>query len=209
MKRDIVSYRFSQAEGELRRKAIALHRQRYMQVGFMPEDFQDPYEKDAIYFVAEHAEHQQVVGVCRLVLQELRTLPTYAHFELFEHERWALEQLKPGTYTELGALTKLPNHPEVVPGLLMLAFSHAAAQGMSHVLCCIDQRLFQSVRLHLGIRFQVIGKEQLFYGSLKIPCVVNIADTLRQLAARKPRAGQHPSLLPVNPPNAYPPLRAT
>jgi N-acyl-L-homoserine lactone synthetase len=207
MKHGNASYRFSQAEGELRRQAIALHRQRYMEVGFMPNDFQDPYEKNSLYFVAQEEETQQVVGVCRLVLQELRTLPTYAHFELFEHERRNLEQLKSGTYTELGAVTKLPGHPEVTPGLIAIALAHASDRGMSHLLCCIDQRFFQSARRYMGVPFQIIGKDQLFYGSLKIPCVVNISNTLEQLKARKPRAFEQ-ALRRSAPENMYPPVRA-
>lgn len=186
MGHDTAAYRFIQAEGELRTSAMALHRQRYLEVGFMPRDLQDPYEKDSRYFVAQHEGTQQVVGVCRLVLQELRTLPTYAHFELFEHERRGLEQWKPGTYAELGALTKRPPHTGVTPGLIATAMAHAASRGMSQVLCCIDQRLFQSVRTHLGIPLRVIGRERLFYGSLKIPCVVSSSGTLEVLRVRKP-----------------------
>jgi hypothetical protein len=162
----------------------------------MPPDFQDPYEKGSRYFVALHEGQQQVVGVCRLVLQELRTLPTYHHFELFEHERRSLEQLQPGTYTEFGALTKLPGHPDVTPGLIATALAEAFSQGMDQLLCCIDQRLFRSVRGHLGLPLQVIGKEQLFYGSLKIPCVLNIPAALEALAVHKPQVLQRLSLPP-------------
>ncbi len=191
VQRDTAAYRFIQAEGELRRSAIALHRQRYMEVGFMPRDFQDPYEKGSRYFVAWHEGTQRVVGVCRLVLQELRTLPTYHHFELFEHERRALEQLEPGTYTEFGALTKLPGHGDVTPGLVATALAHASHQGMSLLLCCSDQRLFPSLRDHLGLPLRVIGREQPFYGSIKIPCVLSVPETLARLRARKPQAFQH------------------
>ncbi|WP_147332870.1 hypothetical protein [Archangium gephyra] len=182
MKRDTAAYRFMLAEGELRTSAITLHRQRYMEVGFMPPDFQDPYEKGSRYFVARHEATQRTVGVCRLVLQELWTLPTYHHFELFEHERRGLEQLKPGTSAELGALTKVPGHWGVTAGLMATALAHAATLGMSQVLCCSDQRLFHSVRAHLGLSPRVIGRERLFYGSIKIPCVLNISETLEQLA---------------------------
>lgn len=187
MKRDTAAYRFIQAEGELRRSAIALHRQRYMEVGFMPPDFQDPYEKGSRYFVALQEGNPQPVGVCRLVLQELRILPTYHHFELFEHERRSLEQWEPGTYAELGALTKLPGHSGVTPGLMATALAHAATLRMRQVLCCSDQRLFQSVRAHLGLTPRVIGMERLFYGSIKIPCVLDISETLQQLTAHKPQ----------------------
>lgn len=197
VKRDTAAYRFIQAEGELRRSAIRLHRQRYMEVGFMPPDFQDPYERDSRYFVARHEETQQAVGVCRLVLQELRTLPTYHHFELFEHERRSLERWTPGTYAELGALTKLPGHSGVTPGLLATALAHAAHLGMSQVLCCSDQRLFQSVRAHLGLSPRVIGRERLFYGSIKIPCVLVISECLEQLMAHKPQVLQQLALGPV------------
>ncbi len=208
MKRDTASYRFIQAEGELRRQAIALHRQRYMEVGFMPPDFQDPYEKGSRYFVAQDEATQQVIGVCRLVRQELRTLPTYAHFELFEQERQGLEQLKPGTYSELGALTKLPEHPDVTPGLIATALAHAAGLGMSHVLCCIDQRLFHTVRTHLGIPLRVIGGARLFHGSLKIPCLVDIRESLEQLTARKPQVARHLALQPAAPREVHAPGRA-
>ena len=90
----------------------------------MPEGFQDPYES-SIYFAARHREQEDILGVCQLVMQNLETLPTSAHFELFEPERRALTQLAPGTYTELGALTKVPRHPGLVPGLLTAAFVHA------------------------------------------------------------------------------------
>ncbi|HYO69078.1 MAG TPA: hypothetical protein VEU33_23660 [Archangium sp.] len=201
MKRDTAAYRFIQAEGELRRSAIALHRQRYMEVGFMPPDFQDPCEKGSRYFVALHEAnqqpiHQQPIGVCRLVLQELRTLPTYHHFELFEHERRGLELLTPGTYAELGALTKLLGHSGVTPGLLATALAHAATLGMSQVICCSDQRLFQSVRAHLGLTPRVIGRERLFYGSIKIPCVLDISETLGQLTAHTPQVLEQLALPP-------------
>jgi N-acyl-L-homoserine lactone synthetase len=197
VKRDTATYRFIQAEGELRRSAIALHRQRYMEVGFMPPDFQDPYEKGSRYFVARHEGTQQLVGVCRLVQQELRTLPTYHHFELFEHERRRLEQLKPGTSTEFGALTKLPGHSDVTPGLIATALAHAAHHGMSQLLCCADQRLFPSLREHLGLPLRVIGREQPFYGSIKIPCVLNISEALEQLKVRKPQVLQQLALPPA------------
>lgn len=187
---DNASYRFIHAEGDLRSQAIALHRQRYMEVGFMPEDFQDPYEKGSRYFVAQNERTQRLVGVCRLVLQELWTLPTYSHFELFEHERRALDALKPGTYTELGALAKLPHVPNVAPGLIAAALAHAAASRMPQVLCCIDQQLFHSMRTRLGIPFRVIGKGKLFYGSIKIPCVVNSAETLERLRAHTAQSFQ-------------------
>lgn len=203
---DNASYRFIHAEGELRSQAIALHRQRYLEVGFMPEDFQDPYEEGSLYFVAWHERNQRVVGVCRLVLQELWTLPTYRHFELFEHERRALDALQPGTYTELGALAKLPHTPNVAPGLIAAALAHAAAQRMPHVLCCIDQQLFQSMRTRLGIPFRVIGKGKLFYGSIKIPCVVNSAETLERLKAHSVRS-LHPLELPEQEPGR-PPVQA-
>ncbi|WNG43589.1 hypothetical protein F0U60_05330 [Archangium minus] len=172
----------------------------------MPNDFQDPYEKDSIYFVAQHALNQQVVGVCRLVLQELRTLPTYNHFELFEHERRALERWKPGTYCEMGALAKLPNHSNVTPGLVAVAMTRASAMGMTHVLCCSDQRLFQSTQQHLGIPYQVIGRSRLFYGSVKIPCIVNISETLRQLERRRPRMIQDLALHTAASTHVPPPL---
>jgi hypothetical protein len=202
---DSVSYCFSQAVGEVRKSAIALHRQRYLEVGFMPENFQDPYEKDSIYFVAQQQESFQVVGVCRLVLQDLRTLPTYAHFDLSPDERQALHQLKPGTYAELGALTKLPHHHGMTPGLIETALSYAASWGMTHVLCCIDQDFFRSVRVFLDIPVQVIGSAQPFYGSIKIPCVVSVPEALARLRARKPQAFQH--LLP-GAEVAYSPVKA-
>jgi hypothetical protein len=187
MQLDNASYRFIPAEAELRSQAIALHRQRYMDIGFMPRDFQDPYEERALYFVAWRTEQQQVIGVCRLLRQELRTLPTCAHFALFPHEREALEHLKPGTYTELGALAKLPDHPDVTPGLVAAALTHASAQRMTHLLCCIDQRLFHTLRTHLALPFRIIGEERLFHGSIKIPCALSISETLERLAASRPR----------------------
>ena len=187
--RDNTAYQFSLAYGELRKSAITLHRQRYQEIDFMPRDFQDPYEKNSVYFVARREE--QVVGVCRLVIQDLRTLPTYAHFELFEHERRALIQFELGTYAELGALTKLPQYPDLVPGLLATTLVHASDLGMSHLLCCTDRRLFESARMFLDTPYKVIGNARVFYGSVKIPCVLSIPETLERLKARKPQILQH------------------
>jgi N-acyl-L-homoserine lactone synthetase len=190
-------YRFSQAHGELRKSAIALHRQRYQELGFMPEGFQDPYERDSIYFVAQHAGRPQVIGVCRLVIQDLRMLATYAHFELFEHERKALTQLKPGTYSEFGGFTKLPHHHDIVPGLLATALSYASARGMTHLLCCVDQQLSERMRMFLDLPLRDIGNARQFYGSLKIPCTVSIPEALSRLGTRKPQVFQHLSHQPA------------
>ena len=187
MQWDNASYRFIQAETDLRSQAIALHRQRYMDIGFMPRDFQDPYEETALYFVAWQREQRRVIGVCRLLRQELGMLPTFAHFTLFEHEREALGQLKPGTYTELGALTKLPDHPDVTPGLIAAALTHASAQRMTQLLCCIDQRLFHALATHLALPFRIIGQERLFHGSIKVPCALSISETLERLDANQTR----------------------
>ncbi|WP_143177294.1 N-acyl amino acid synthase FeeM domain-containing protein [Cystobacter ferrugineus] len=207
MTRDIVPYRFSQAVGELRMSAIALHRRRYLEVGFMPEGFQDPYEKDSIYFVAQPKELFQVVGVCRLVLQELRTLPTYAHFDLFHDKKQALRQLKPGTYAELGAFAVLSRHHGLSSGLIATALGHASAQGMTHVLCCVDQDFHRNVRMFLDIPLETVGPGKLFYGSIKIPCVLNIAEALERLRISRPQAFQPLSSRVGGPGRAPPPVR--
>lgn len=183
-------YRFSEARDELRDKAIAFHRQRYLEIGFMPENFQDPHEKDSIYFMARFEGQTPPVAVCRLVIQPLECLATYAHFELFEHERKALKHLRPGTYTELGALTKRPNLPDLVPGLIATALLHASRQGMTLLLCCIDQRFFDMLRLHLELPLRLIGTPKVFHGSIKLPCAVDIQECLARLRLKRPQALQ-------------------
>jgi hypothetical protein len=59
------------------------------------------------------------------------------------------------------------------------------------VLSCVDQDFFKSLRVFLDIPLQVIGRERPFYGSIKIPCLVSIFETLARLRVTKPQAFQH------------------
>ena len=58
---------------------------------------------------------------------------------------------------------------------------------MTHLLCCIDERLFGTFQLFLGLPLRVIGKAQPFYGSTKIPCVTLVSECLAQLRRHAPQ----------------------
>jgi hypothetical protein len=180
-------YRFSQAHGLARKEAIHFHRQRYQAIGFMPEGFQDPYEPDALYFGAWHRWSNQIVGVCRLIFQELWKLSTLSSFELFEQDRQALARLAPGTYTEFGAFTKLPEH-DVAAGLLSVAIQYTADAGLTHVLCCVDQRVMKHMQQRFGLPYRVIGIPRAFHGSIKVPSVLSVTELVDCMEAlHRPR----------------------
>ncbi len=181
-----IRHRFSLAQGEVRAQAIALHRQRYQSIGFMPEGFLDPYEREAVYFVARDEHDAQVLAVCRLVAQPLARLATCAHFDLFPPERQAMEAWNAGSYVELGAFTKRPGHHDIVPGLISTALTYAFDQGATRLLCCIDERFFDKLRTFLDLPLRVIGTPAVFQGSLKVPCQLDIAEGLQRLRQRTP-----------------------
>jgi hypothetical protein len=176
----------------LRREAIRLHRQRYEEIGFMPEDFQDAYEPDALYFGAWHRGSNQIVGVCRLVFGELWSLSTVSCFELFEKDRQALALLAPGTYAEFGAFTKLPGH-DVAGGLLSAAVQYVSDAGLTHVLCCVDERVKRHMQQRFGLPYRVIGATRPFHGSTKVPCVLSVTGLVDCMEAFQRERPQGPA----------------
>lgn len=169
-----VSYRFCVAEGELRKKAIALHFQRYLEVGFFRKDEQDPYEKKSVYFVAL-SESEEVVGVIRLITGELDELPTIKHFRIYDLDLARLEQLEKRSYGEVSAFTKLPQH-DVGIGLLKAVYLYSLRNGITHWICCIDERVFRYMQRMFLSPFKVVGEPKVYLGSKTIPSVMALSD---------------------------------
>lgn len=181
------NYRFSVASSlKLRQKAIDLHHKRYQEVGFFHNNEVDPYENDSVYFIVQAIGDDEVVGVTRLIFKELSNLPTMAHFEIFDIEYANLSQLKPYQYAEISAFTKMPQH-DVGMGLIKTAIQYSLQSGISHWICCIDERVFKYLQRVLKFPFDVIGIPQVYLGSVSIPCSFDISEGLKSLAEyRKP-----------------------
>ncbi|BCJ88199.1 N-acyl amino acid synthase FeeM domain-containing protein [Effusibacillus dendaii] len=163
------NYVFSHATGELRDKAIKLHFERYREVGFFKRDEVDPYEKESTYFVAQTKENSNVVGVIRLIRKELNELPTLQHFEIFDIERLKLSKLDRSQYAEISAFAKIPQH-DVGLGLIRAAFRYSEHFGITHWVCCVDERVHKYLTRVFHFPFKVIGVPKTYLGSVSIPC---------------------------------------
>ncbi len=166
-------YQFGIASDDVRKKAIKLHRQRYSEVGFLGETENDPYEANSIYFVAQEQESSQIVGVTRLIFKELKSLPTFEHFTIYDIDRIKLQRLDKNCYAEISAFTKLQKH-EVGMEIIQTVFQYSLRYGVTHWICCIDERVYNYLTRIFGPVFKMIGEPKVYLGSMTIPCVLDI-----------------------------------
>ena len=180
-------YKFSIASSTDREKAIMLHRKRYSEVGFMLENEEDPYETDSVYFVAQNPNQEQsIVGVTRLIFKPLMELPTLEHFSIYDLELQKLRKLDHNCYAEVSAFTKMPQH-EVGMDIIRTVFQYSLQQGITHWICCIDQRVFNYLNRIFGPVFKLIGEPKVYLGSVTIPCVLDIPAGTPILKNTKPK----------------------
>ncbi|WP_256758859.1 hypothetical protein [Cohnella sp. WQ 127256] len=177
MKNDL-AYVYSIARGKMREMAVNLHVERYLEVGFFHKNEVDPYQDDAVYFTAAHAFHsEEVVGVTRLIFGKLDQLPTLKNFNIYDLEKMRLQQLESFRYAELSAFTKLPAH-DVALGLIKTVFQYSEQVGITHWICCVDERVYNYMNRVFKFPFRTIGESKVYLGSKSIPCVLNLEEIL-------------------------------
>jgi hypothetical protein len=175
--KDDSSYVYSIARGQLREKAIKLHMERYLEVGFIKKDETDPYQNGAVYFTAESIETEEAVGVTRLIFEKLDELPTLTNFSIYDLEKARLDQLESHRYAEFSAFTKQPAH-NVALGLVKTVFQYSEQVGISHWICCVDERVFNYMNRVFKYPFHIIGEPKVYMGSKSIPCVMILDEIL-------------------------------
>ncbi|WP_423189858.1 N-acyl amino acid synthase FeeM domain-containing protein [Alkalibacterium sp. f15] len=178
-------YFFGKAEGALNKEAIALHHQRYKEVGFFKQNENDLYKDFSTYFVVQNADLKKVVGVTRLIFMSLDDLPTMKHFNIFDIEKMKLAGLENNKYAEISAFTKMPKH-DVGLGLMRTVLSYSLNNGLTHWVCCIDERVYRYMQRIFKFPFEVIGEPNVYLGSKTIPCVMNLSECLATLKVKRP-----------------------
>jgi N-acyl-L-homoserine lactone synthetase len=177
-------YYFGSVDGILRKEAIALHHQRYQEVGFLKENEEDPYEGSSTYFVAQTAELKEIVGVTRLIFMKIDDLPTIRHFNIYDIEKLKLSRLEKNKYAEISAFTKMPKH-DVGLGLIKSVLQYSVGKGISHWVCCIDERVYKYMYRMFKFPFKVIGEPNVYLGSKTIPCVLDLNECLETLKEKR------------------------
>ncbi|MFO8069969.1 MAG: hypothetical protein R6U02_08390 [Alkalibacterium sp.] len=178
-------YFFGKAEGALSKEAIELHHQRYKEVGFFKQNENDLYKDYSTYFVVQNANLKEVVGVTRLIFMSLDDLPTMKHFNIFDIEKMKLAGLENNKYAEISAFTKMPKH-DVGLGLMRTVLSYSLNNGLTHWVCCIDERVYRYMQRIFKFPFEVIGEPNVYLGSKTIPCVMNLSECLITLKEKRP-----------------------
>ena len=182
----VKKYHFGLAVNQLREEAIKLHRNRYSEVGFLKEDDKDPYEVDSLYFVAQEDDINETVGVTRLIFKQLLELPTIENFTIYDLELKKLKKLKKNSFAEVSAFTKMPQH-EVGMDIIRTVFQYSLQNGITHWVCCIDERVYKYLNRVFGPIFKLIGEPKVYLGSVSIPCVIDINEGVREFKTTKPK----------------------
>ncbi len=177
-------YIFREAEGVLSKEAIALHHQRYQDVGFHKQDEDDPYINYSTYFVVQTPDMEEVVGVTRLIFMSLNDLPTMKHFTIFDIEKMKLAGIEKNKYAEISAFTKMPKH-DVGLGLIKTVLNYSLTNGLTHWVCCIDERVYRYMHRIFKFPFEVIGEPNIYLGSKTIPCILNLSECLATLKEKR------------------------
>lgn len=181
---DEEGYYFKLAEGSLFKEAMALHYQRYQEVGFIKGNEDDPYVDSSKYFVVQTADTQEVVGVTRLIFNSLEELPTIRYFDIFEEQMNKLALLDSGKYAEVSAFTKMPKH-DVGLGLIRTIFNYSMETELSHWVCCVDERVYRYLNRIFKFPFEVIGEPTVYLGSKSIPCMLDLSECLMALKEKR------------------------
>jgi N-acyl-L-homoserine lactone synthetase len=173
-------YSYHVASNELREKAIELHFQRYLEVGFFKKGEEDPFQKDSVYFAAVHEDENKVVGVNRLIFRPMNELPTLKEFSIYDIEKQKLKQLESYRFVEMSAFTKLPQH-DCILGMLRLTLQYSIENGITHWFCSLDERVFKYMNRMFNSPFRKIGEPKVYLGSNTIPCILDLKETCKIL----------------------------
>lgn len=179
------NYVYNLAKGSLREEAVQLHHQRYEEVGFFNKNEVDPYEEISEYFVAQAHMINQVVGVTRLILDKPQELPTMKLFNIYDIERARMKLIDPSKIAEISAFTKMQAH-DVGLGLIKSVIVYSYEHGLSHWVCCIDERVYNYMLRMFKFPFKVIGESKVYLGSISIPCILDIRECLTTLKELRP-----------------------
>lgn len=182
----VKKYYYGQAISQFREDAIKLHRKRYSEVGFLLEDEKDPYESDSLYFVAKDQEKNAIVGVTRLIFKPFLELPTVEHFTIYDLDLKKLQKLDNNKYAEFSAFTKMPQH-EVGMDIIRTVFQYSLHHGITHWICCIDERVYKYLNRVFGPVFKMIGEPKVYLGSISIPCIIDINNGVLAFKHTKPK----------------------
>ncbi len=177
-------YYYSKAEGDLCDEAVALHHHRYQEVGFIKQKMEDPYIENSTYFIVQTVDLNKVVGVTRLIFMPLKDLPTMKHFNIFEIEKLKLSGIEKNKFAEISAFTKMPKH-DVGLGLIKIVLNYSLDNGLTHWVCCIDERVYRYMYRIFKFPFEIIGEPNVYLGSNTIPCVLNLAECLETLKEKR------------------------
>lgn len=186
MKNVEVLYRYVQAVGREKMEAIELHHQRYQEVGFFKPGEEDPYETSSVYFSASDVEIDKVVGVSRLIATPIMEFPTVKNFKLFDIQLRKIQQLDASKIVEMSAFTKLPQH-DVGLGLLRACSQYSFATGITHWICCLDERVYNYLKRVFRFPFEVIGEPKVYLGSNTIPCLLDLKQCAENLQQARPQ----------------------
>ncbi|WP_424768804.1 N-acyl amino acid synthase FeeM domain-containing protein [Paenibacillus sp. sgz302251] len=180
-----MNYVYKVANGNMREKAVKLHHQRYEEVGFFNKNEVDPYEETSEYFIAQTELLDQVVGLTRLILNQPQELPTIRYFNIYDIERARIKLIEPSKIAEISAFTKMQAH-DVGLGLIKSAIEYSYQQGLTHWVCCIDERVYNYMLRMFKFPFKVIGEPKVYLGSTSIPCLLDIGECLSTLKELRP-----------------------
>lgn len=178
-------YHYFCATGKERAEAVALHYQRYQEVGFFTQNEQDPYELFSTYFGVSTLFDKKMVGVSRLIFKDVEELPTVKHFNIFDIEKRKIKLLERSKVVEMGAFTKLPQH-DVSLGLIKICLQHSFQSGITHWICCLDERVYKYMHRIFKFPFNVIGETQVYLGSNTVPCLLNLSECIECLRQSRP-----------------------
>jgi N-acyl-L-homoserine lactone synthetase len=173
-------YSYHVARNEMREKAIELHFNRYLEVGFFKKGEEDPFEKDSVYFAAVDETENKVVGVNRLIFKPMNELPALKEFLIYDIEKRKLKQLESFRYAEMSALTKLPQHDCTI-GMLRETIQYSLENGITHWFCSLDERVYRYMNRMFHFPFQQIGEPKVYLGSNTIPCILDLKESGKAL----------------------------
>jgi N-acyl-L-homoserine lactone synthetase len=176
------NYTMNIAKGFLKQKAIEYHHRRYCEVGFFKDNDVDSYREYSTYFVAQSFE--KIIGVTRLIHMPLNELPTIKEFNIYDIPKAKLLQLNPIRVAEVSAFTKSPQS-DCGLDLIKTIIHFSRETGISHWICCIDERVFNYMHRMFKFPFEVIGDSRVYLGSNTIPCVLDIEESLETLKVKR------------------------
>ncbi|WP_338473067.1 hypothetical protein R4Z10_10270 [Niallia sp. XMNu-256] len=177
-------YYFRCADGILREEAIALHHKRYQEVGFFNKNVDDPYKDSSTYFIVQTVDQEEVVGVTRLIFMPIDELPTIKHFHINDNKIFKIFGNNKCKYAEISAFTKMPKH-DVGLGLIKTVLTYSLNYGLTHWICCIDERVYNYMHRIFKFPFEVIGEQDVYLGSITIPCLLNLSECLTTLKDKR------------------------